>query len=180
MFNPEDPAGGVEMITPAATAPLQLYKIGDTVTWVWNYTNLQGPPTAVDVLASVSTASRTYTLTQNMTFATQASYTWDTGAFQSDNKGNQLITEQYTLIIFDAESSISATPEAGYLGTFQQFTFGMYSPQPYTPLASGWSCASCSAAVSDTDKRAIGFALAMCVVTVLSFTWFVTGLGVAL
>ncbi len=182
MFGPTDPAGSVVMVTPAATAPTQLYKIGDTITWKWNYTNLLGKPTAIDVLASVKSVSRTYTLTQNMTFATQGSFTWDTNAYQSQDaiKSIPLPVEQYTLIIFDAESSVSATVDPGYLGTFEGFSFGMYTPQPYTPLASGWQCASCSAAVSDMDRRAIGFALTMCLVTVLSFTWFVTGFGVAL
>ena len=43
--------------------------------------------------------------------------------------------ETYTLIIYDAASSISATPQAGYLGVYNQFTFGMYLGQPYTPLS---------------------------------------------
>ena len=168
------------MITPAVTAQMALYKIENTVTFVWNYTSLQGTPTAVDVLASCSFATRTWTLTQNMTFETQGTYTWDTKKFQEDNKANQLLTEQYTLIIYDSDGGISATPEAGYLNTFQGLMFGMYEKQSYTPLASGWQCASCSGAMSDMDKRAIGFALTMCTVTVLSFTWFVTGLGLGL
>ena len=52
MFNEQDPAGSVVMITPAVTAGLQLYRIDDHVTFGWNYTNLQGTPTAIDVLAS--------------------------------------------------------------------------------------------------------------------------------
>lgn len=176
VYNDEDPAGSVVMITPAATLGTQLYKIGDFVTWAWNYTNLQGPPTAIDVLVSCSTASNTWTLTQNMTFATEGAFTWDTGAYQHTAVASPLLTEEYTLIIFDADSSISATAEAGYLAAFDGFVFGMYTPQPYTPL-SDWQCATCSAAVSDMDKRALGFALTMSIITVLSFTWFVTGIG---
>ncbi len=168
------------MITPAATAAMQLYKIGDFVTWGWNYTNLQATPTAIDLLASCSFASRTFTLTQNMTFQTHGSYTWDTGAFQSDNVASPLLTEEYTLILYDAESSVSATAEAGYLGTFEGFTFGLYATQSYTPLADGWTCATCSGAMSDMEKRAVGFALTMSIITVLSFTWFVTGMRLTL
>ncbi|CAK7218877.1 hypothetical protein SCUCBS95973_003632 [Sporothrix curviconia] len=179
-YNAADPAGGVVMLTPATTADLELYKIGDYVTWGWNYTDLQATPTAIDVLASCSFATRTWTLTQNMTFETLGSYTWDTGAFQSSNIASPLLTEEYTLIIYDADSSVSATAEAGYLGTYDGFTFGMYAPQSYTPLADGWTCATCSGALSDTERRALGFALTMSIITVFSFTWFVTGIRVTL
>lgn len=176
MFNEQDPAGSVVMVTPAATMGTQLYKIGDYVTWGWNYTNLQGPPTAVDVLVSCSKASNTWTLTQNMTFETEASYTWDTNKYQKTAIQSPLLTEEYTLVIYDAESSVSATGEAGYLAPFTGFTFGLYAPQAYTPLGE-WKCVTCSAGVSDLDRRAIGAAVAMSVVTVLSFTWFVAGMG---
>jgi len=179
-FNPQDPVGSVVMLTPATTALTQLYKIGDFVTWGWNYTNLQATPTGIDVYASCSSATRTYTLTQNMTFETLGSFTWDTGAYQSTAVANPLVVQQYTLLIFDVDGGPTAAAAAGYLGTFDTFQFGMYTPQPYTALNDGWTCATCSLAASDTDRRALGLALAMCVVTVLSFTWFVTGLGVAL
>jgi hypothetical protein len=162
------------MITPAATLGTQLYKIGDYVTWSWNYTNLQANPTALDVLVSCSKATETWTLTTNMTFATLGSFTWDTKE-QATAVQSPLLTEQYTLIILDADSSISATPVAGYLGAFSQFTFGMYTPQPYTPL-NEWNCATCSAAAPSIDKTAVGFAVSMSIITLLSFTWFVTGL----
>ena len=40
-----------------------------------------------------------------------------------------------TLLIYDAESSVSATAKAGYLGVFNTFQFGMYTPQPYVPFS---------------------------------------------
>jgi len=174
-YDARDPAGSVVMVTPATTEGTQLYKIGDYVTWGWNYTNLQGAPTAIDVLVSCSAATETWTLTQNMTFATLGSYTWDTGAYQQTAVASPLLTEEYTLVIYDADSSVSATAEAGYLGPYTGFTFGMYEGQSYTPL-SEWTCATCSAAMGDTEKRVIGFAVSMAAVTVLSFTWFVAGL----
>lgn len=175
-YDAQDPAGSVVMITPAATSGTQLYKIGDYVTWGWNYTNVQGNPTAIDVLVSCSKATNTWTLTQNMTFATEGAFTWDTGSYQQTAVASPLLTEQYTLLIYDAESSVSATAEAGYLSPFSGFVFGLYTPRPYTPLAEGWKCATCSAALSDNEKRALGFAFTMAAITVASFTWFVTGL----
>lgn len=176
MYNPQDPAGSVVMLTPAPSLGTQLYKIGDYVTWGWNYTNLQGTPTAVDVLVSCAAVTNTWTLTQNMTFATKGAYTWDTNSYRQTAVGNPLLTELYTLIIYDADSSISATAEAGYLAPFSGHTFGLYYSKEYTPLGE-WQCGTCSGAVSDMEKRALGVAAAMSVVTVLSFTWFVTGFG---
>ena len=175
-YDAQDPAGSVVMITPAATAGTQLYKVGDYVTWGWNYTNVQGNPTAIDVLVSCSKATNTWTLTQNMTFETQGAFTWDTGSYQQTAVASPLLTEQYTLLIYDAESSVSATAEAGYLAPFSGFVFGLYTPRPYTSIQDGWKCATCSAALSDNEKRALGFAFTMAAITVASFTWFVTGL----
>jgi hypothetical protein len=164
------------MITPAATQQAtNLYKIGETITWGWNYTNLQGTPTAVDVLVSIQSTA-TFTLTQNMTFATPQVYKWDTKQYEADNIGNPLLTDEYTLVIYDADGSPTQTAEAGYLAPFSGFKFGLYQPQAATPL-SEWTCATCSAALGSTERRAIGMAAAMSVVTVLSFTWFVVGFG---
>ncbi|KAK0646129.1 hypothetical protein B0T16DRAFT_412701 [Cercophora newfieldiana] len=180
MFNPQDPAGGVAMATPAATAGYQLYKLKhEFVTFGWNYTNLQGTPTAVDVLVSCSKAAQTWTLTQNMTFATPGSYVWDLDKFQEENIKSQLPTEQYTLIIHDSNSAITDSPEPGYLAPFTGLVFGLYEPRAPTPLGE-WKCASCSGAMSAMEKKALGGLLAMSAVTVLSFTWFVGGVAAIL
>ncbi|KAK3374988.1 hypothetical protein B0H63DRAFT_262859 [Podospora didyma] len=174
-FNPGDPPGRASMVTPGLTDGSQLYKVGTTVTWGWNYTDLQGTPTALDILVGCRELTRTYTLTQNMTFETPATFTWDTG---KTNEIERLVVNTYTLIIYDSDSSISAAPEPGYLMPFQGFTFGVYTPKPYVSFQDGWKCAACSAAMSETERRALGAAIGMSVVTVLSFTWFVTGFGV--
>lgn len=168
-----DPVGSVVLISPATASSSALYRIGEYVTFSWNYTNVIATPTGVNVLASCSTASATWTLTANMTYETAQSYTWDTGA---TNAESPLLTEEYKLIIYDADSSPTDTGDAGYLGAYSGLTFGLYSGRPYTPLASGWVCATCSGSLSDNDRRAIGFALWMAGLTIFSFTWFVTGL----
>jgi hypothetical protein len=53
----------------------------------------------------------------------------------------------------------------------------MYEGQSYTPL-NDFICATCNAALGDMEKRALGMMFGMCVLTVLSFTWFVNGMGV--
>lgn len=164
------------MITPATTDGTQLYKIENPtpITWVWNYTSLQGKPNAIDVVVSCSTASASWTLTQNMTFEPTATFHWDTKKFQEKNVEQQLLTEMYTLIIYDSESSISATAEAGYLAPFDGFQFGLYTGQPYSDL-NEWSCVTCNGA--GLVGQALGFVFTMGIITVLSFTWFVAGFG---
>ncbi|KAK4221245.1 hypothetical protein QBC38DRAFT_138372 [Podospora fimiseda] len=178
-FNLQDPVGGVVMITPGPFAGTQLYKIGDYVTWVWNYTNVQGAPSAVDVLITAREVTRTYTLTQNMSFTeTGNSYTWDTNEFQKNNIETPLVQAEYTLVIHDTDGSPTSPAEAGYLGPFNLFKFGMYEKTKYTPSSEQWKCASCSGAGSiGVDKQSMGAAMVMSALTVLSFTWFVAGFG---
>ncbi|KAH6661354.1 hypothetical protein BKA67DRAFT_82836 [Truncatella angustata] len=173
-YDSDDPAGGISMITPATTASTPLYRIGETITWAWNYTSLQGTPTAVDVLVSCSVATETWTLTQNMTFEPTGTYIWDTNSYAQTAVASPLLTEQYTLIIYDADSQISATAEPGYLSVYKGFTFGMYTARPYKDLGE-WKCVTCSAANSNLDNQALRFAVGMATITVLTFTWFVAG-----
>ncbi|KAL6695299.1 hypothetical protein J3F84DRAFT_374026 [Trichoderma pleuroticola] len=176
MFDAEAPPGNVVMQTPNVFAGSALYKIGDYVTWGWNYTNILGTPTAIDVLISCSTASETWTLTSNMTFKTSASYVWDSSV-QATSVEEPLPVAMYTLIIKDSDAAISSIPDPGYLGTFSSFTFGLYTPQPYVPFPE-WHCDACNAALSKFDHHVLGFAITMGLVTVLSFTWFVSGLDI--
>lgn len=175
-FDAEDPAGGVSMITPVTTSSTALYRIGETITWAWNYTSLQATPTAIDVLVSCSSVTSTWTLTQNMSYEATATFIWDTNAYAETAVAKPLLTEEYTLVIYDADSSVSATSEAGYLGVYNQFTFGMYSSLPYKDLGE-WKCVTCSGAAGNLDNQALRFAVGMATITFLTFTWFVAGLG---
>ncbi|KAH7393598.1 hypothetical protein BKA64DRAFT_695960 [Cadophora sp. MPI-SDFR-AT-0126] len=176
-YDPRLPAGGISLITPNAMST-SYYKIGEQVTFAWNYTSLSATPTAINILASCSANSQTYTLAMNHTVSNATgAVTWDTGAYQATAVQNPLLTQTYTLIIYDADSSVSAVAAAGYLSTFNSYTFGMYVPQAYTPLAD-YVCATCSGAFGDMERRALGMMLGMALLTVLSFTWFVGGAGV--
>jgi hypothetical protein len=121
------------MVTPAAIAGAQYYKIGEYVTLAWNYTSLSVTPSYIDVMASCSINSQMYTIAANQTVDPTGAVTWDTGDYQA-TATVPLLTETYTLVVMDAQQDISATPKAGYLGVSDQYTFGMYVPQPYTPL----------------------------------------------
>jgi len=175
-FDPRLPAGGIQMVTPAAISGPQYYKIGDWVTFAWNYTSLSVTPTAVDILATCNANQGTYTLAVNQTVEETGAVLWDTGAYQSTGT-LPLLTETYTLVIYDAESSISATAKAGYLAVYNQYTFGMYSPKPPVAFAD-FHCASCNAALSNSERQTLGFLLSMCTITIISFGWFAGSFGI--
>lgn len=161
------------MVTPAPISGSQYYKIGDWLTFAWNYTSLSATPTAIDVLASCSAAQQTYTIAMNQSVGDTNTVLWDTGSYQQSASA-QLLTNQYTLIIYDAGSSISATAKAGYFGVQSTFVFGMYQGQSYTPW-SDYNCATCNAAMSSIERQTWGFLFGMVAITIASFTWFATG-----
>lgn len=165
-------------MTPAVISGQQYFKIGDFVTFGWNYTSLEATPTAVNVMATCSANQQLYTISTNMTVANNTgAVTWDTGSYQATAASNPLLSQTYTLIIYDAASSISAPAQAGYLAVYNQYTFGMYTPQAYTPLGE-FKCATCSGALGAEERRALGMLFGMACLTVMSFTWFMGGLGV--
>jgi hypothetical protein len=174
-FDPRLPAGGASMITPDAMSPASYYKIKDQITFAWNYTSLSSAPSAVDILATCTANNALYTIAANETWEQTQTIVWDTGKYQATGT-IPLLTETYTLIIHDAAKDMSATPAAGYLGTWKQFTFGMYSPQPYTPMAD-YVCATCSGAMSLMEKQTYAALFSMVGVTVLTFGWFTGAAG---
>ncbi|MCJ1401547.1 hypothetical protein MMC11_004763 [Xylographa trunciseda] len=174
-IDPRLPAGGIEMLTPAAIAPASYYKIGDQITFGWNYTSLIVTPTAIDILATCSGCASAYTLSNNASVKETGSVVWDTSGYATGT--NPLLTESYTLIIHDAAQPTTAAAQAGYLGIYNSFTFGMYAPQPYTGL-DNFVCATCSGALSNMERQTLTFLFGMGMITIMSFTWFAGGFGV--
>ncbi|KAA8909108.1 hypothetical protein FN846DRAFT_943534 [Sphaerosporella brunnea] len=165
-------AGGVSMVTPAPTDGYQIYKIGDIVTFVWNYTNVIIQPTAINVVAYCQDASQDFTISANASWPI-TSATWDTGEYQNTATA-KLLVATYTLNIFDASKQKTAGPTAGYLYGYSQYQFGLYTPQPYTPLAD-FVCPTCANDANAMDPMAFRMVLAMGLVAATSFTWFLTG-----
>ena len=121
------------MITPNSFAAAQYYKVGDYITFAWNYTNIKDSPTAINIVASNTQVSEPFTLASNYTVKGHTGkVVWDSNQYKG-HPTQQLLTGTYTLIIFDADTSISATPVAGKLEMWNDFQFGMYTPQEYTP-----------------------------------------------
>ncbi|KAJ6106944.1 hypothetical protein N7512_010461 [Penicillium capsulatum] len=154
-------------INPAAGAG-----IGHNVTFAWNYTSLTISPSAVDVVASCSANSATYTLTSNMTVKETGSVVWDTNATQTI----PFLTATYTLFVVDSDKSLGDTAEAGHLGSQIGFNFGMYWPQKATPL-NKFLCATCNGAISEAQRQGLKFAFGMAAITIATFTWFSGSFG---
>ncbi|KAJ4412287.1 hypothetical protein N0V91_000758 [Didymella pomorum] len=167
------PAGGISMVTPGALAGSQFYKVGDYVTFAWNYTSLSQTPSAIDILASCTANQATYTIAVNQS-ADQTQVVWDTKNTPSGQV--PFLTEKYTLLIYDAESSVSAAPKAGYLGVFNSFQFGMYTPQPYVPF-SEFNCANCNGALSQFEKMTLKAMLLTTGTTIGSLAYFTYTFG---
>lgn len=133
------------MMTPASTSTTY-YMIGQNVTFVWNYTSLSVTPSAVDVVASCSLNSATYTLASNMSVKATGSVVWDTGKYQA-SATIPLLTATYTLYVYDASEPINAPAKAGYLSSNYGYYFGMYIPQKYTPLNGESLTTTCSSSL---------------------------------
>jgi hypothetical protein len=142
------------MLTPAATVTSPFYKIGDYVTFGFNYTSLSSTPTALNIYAScTSKPEYHYEVASNYTTGGTKNGTddaemvvWDTSKHQA--LGQQaLVLDTYTLVIYDADGNDDDTPVAGYLAPFKGFKFGMYAAQDYSDSTDGEpQCATCSGA----------------------------------
>jgi hypothetical protein len=53
----------------------------------------------------------------------------------------------YNLKIWGDQGS-NAPMAPGYLQPNTALKFGLYTPQPYTPIASGWECTTCNSALA--------------------------------
>ncbi|KAL2849812.1 hypothetical protein BJY01DRAFT_210299 [Aspergillus pseudoustus] len=168
------PPGGISVLTPAATSTTY-YKVGDTLTFVWNYTSLSVTPSAVNVIASCSMNSETYTISSNMSVSETQSVEWDTGKYQA-NATIPLLTATYTLIVYDESKDVDDVASAGELSSQNRYYFGMYISQPYEDLEN-FVCATCSGALSSMEAQALKFGVGMALITVATFTWFASGFG---
>ncbi|CBY00100.1 hypothetical protein LEMA_P076890.1 [Plenodomus lingam JN3] len=173
-FDPRLPAGGVSMITPAATLGEPFYKVGDWVTFAWNFTSLSVTPKNIDVMATCTANQATYTIAVNMS-ASETEVFWNTG--ETPEGQAPFLTNKYTLLIYDSNSSVSAAPQAGYLAPFSGLTFGMYTPQPYVDYHDGWTCPNCNGALSQFERMTISALLMTTGTTIGSLIYFTYAFG---
>ncbi|KAI9805547.1 MAG: hypothetical protein M1825_000798 [Sarcosagium campestre] len=80
-FDERLPAGGIQLITPAPISGSQYYKIGDDITFKWNYTSVSKTPSKIDVLVSCSKNQATYTIAANQSVEETGSVLFDSKKF---------------------------------------------------------------------------------------------------
>jgi hypothetical protein len=164
--------GLVNMKTPNPTDGYQIYKIGDTVTFEWNYTDVKVQPDAINVVAYCQDAQQDFTITGNAS-AAMTRVTWDTGEYESSTI--KLLVATYTLNIFDAAKTKGAIASPGYLGSFNNYQFGLYTPREYKPLKD-FECPTCDPnGASTLDRYMLRMMMGMGLAAVASFTWFMVG-----
>ncbi|EEQ31971.1 hypothetical protein McanMca71_006866 [Microsporum canis] len=170
--DPRKPPGGIVMVTPGVFDPSTYVKIGDKATFAWNYTSLVITPSAVDVVAYCQQNDHYYTITSNKTVEETGRVVWDTEPYKT--AGVRLLVEHYTLIVHDVKRGPTDPAPAGELGNSRPFIFGVYSPHSDPNLRKR---AMGSAAISATEHQALWFMFGMVGITIASFTWFASGLG---
>ncbi|KAF9525210.1 hypothetical protein CPB83DRAFT_560231 [Crepidotus variabilis] len=149
------PAGGLTITQPPQTA-VSYFKIAPSqaITFAWTMTSVIATPTHLTVSA-VCDNGNTYAVgpTDGIIPGTATGVVWDIYSYQQNNPNRPLAQATYTLHVWDDRGPGSAR-KAGYLQENNQLKFAMYTPQPYTPISSGWSCAACNGASSFTAHPA--------------------------
>ncbi|KAF8466454.1 hypothetical protein BDZ91DRAFT_173883 [Kalaharituber pfeilii] len=160
------------MVTPAATDGFQLYPIGATITWSYNYTSLLITPTAINVEAFCSRTQQYYTIANNYS-VNERKIIWDTDKYQS-SQTPQLAAETYTLLMYDSATQKTDVPVAGKLAIFRTFQFAMYTPRGNIPL-NEYECPTCSTGSSIWDSHGLRVLMGTAMIAAISFAWFVHG-----
>ncbi|KAJ7019658.1 hypothetical protein C8F04DRAFT_931689, partial [Mycena alexandri] len=144
-----DPAGGVTITQPPQTAT-SFFKIAENqlITIAWNFTNVIAQPTSLTLVA-VGANGNTYPVGPDPSGhlpGTATSIVWDVYSYQQAHPNTPLAQASYTLHMWD-DRGPTATERAGYMSPNTALAFALYTPQAYTPLASGWTCTGCSGAL---------------------------------
>jgi len=132
------------MTQPPQTA-VSFYKIApsQTVTFGWNFTSLLQDSQSLTVSA-ICDNGNTYPVgpTDGALPGTATEVLWDLNAWQTKNPQLPLAQGTCTLTMWDNRGK-TALPKPGLFQPFSNLQFGLYTPQPYTPLAEGWTCPEC-------------------------------------
>jgi hypothetical protein len=164
------PAGLLTVTQPPQTA-VSFYKVaqGQFITFGWNFSYVLATPTSLTVSA-VADNGNTYPVgpTDGIIPGTATQVVWDPYSYDQANPNTPLAQASYTLHIWD-DRGPDATRQPGYLQPNSALKFALYTPQPYTPIASGWTCGVCNGSLSNyTEHPAFPAILAALFVMFLS------------
>ncbi|KAI0319144.1 hypothetical protein OF83DRAFT_1055541 [Amylostereum chailletii] len=138
-------AAGALSVTQPPQTTVAFFKLASNqpITFAWSFSDVLSTPASLTVSA-IGANGITYPVgpTDGVIPGTATSVVWDAWAFQESNPGSKLAQQTYTLNIHD-ERGAGAARAAGLLQANSALRFALYTPQPYTPLASGWNCGAC-------------------------------------
>lgn len=133
--------GGLSFTQPASSSNA-FFKIASDapITFGWNYTSLYVTPTSLTISA-ICDNGNTYPVgpTDGVIDAAETSVVWDVYSYQQANPTLPLAVASYTLTVWD-DRGPSATRMPGYFSPNSNLRFALYTPQAYTPIASGELC----------------------------------------
>lgn len=132
---PTAAAGGLT-ITQPPQASTSYFKIasGQPITFGWNLTSLYVTPEHLTVSAYCPENNNQYPVT--VVPGTVTEITWDVWSYNQANQATPLPPQTYQLEIWD-DRGPGVGPLGGRFSPNSALKFALYSPQPYTPLASG-------------------------------------------
>lgn len=158
---PANAAPGQIVFTLPPLQSTSYYKIasGEYITFGWNFTGLYVTPTSLTVSAACENGN-TYPIgpSNGVIPGNAQSVVWYPYGYQTANPALPLAQATYTLQIW-GDQGPSAAPTAGYLEANSDMQFALYTPQPYTPLASGWQCTGCGGALTQFSAHPASVAL---------------------
>jgi len=131
------PAGLISVTKPPQQSASYKIAPGEPITFGWNFSNIIATPTHL-TLSAVCENGNTYPVgpTDGIIPGTATSVVWDTYAYQTWHPQLPLAQAKYTLKIWgDQGPNAQRTP--GFLTPNSAVQFALYTPQGYTPIASG-------------------------------------------
>lgn len=132
------PAGALSVTQPPQTT-VAFFKIAPSqpITFAWSFVDIISTPASLTVSA-ICDNGVTYPVgpTDGIIPGTATSVVWDAYGWQQSNPSSPLAQATYTLEIFD-DRGPGAARAPGLLQANSALRFALYTPQPYTPLASG-------------------------------------------
>ncbi|KAJ6571606.1 hypothetical protein B0H19DRAFT_936356 [Mycena capillaripes] len=145
------PPGGATITQPPQTAT-SFFKIAENqmITFGWNLTSVLAMPTSLTISA-VCNNGNTYAVgpdPDGHVPGTATEVVWDVFSYNQAHPGTKLAQASYTLHMWD-DRGPTATQRAGYMSPNTALSFALYTPQAYTPIASGWTCTGCNAALTN-------------------------------
>ncbi|KAH9059609.1 hypothetical protein EDB87DRAFT_1675096 [Lactarius vividus] len=143
---PQSAPAGLLTITQPPQTTIAFFKIAQSqpITFAWNFSYVLSTPSRLTVSA-ICENGNTYPVgpTDGVIPGTATSVVWDPYAWQQSHPNSPLAQATYTLEIFDNRGP-GAARAPGLLSPNNALQFALYTPQAYTPIASGWQCTGCN------------------------------------